>query len=320
MSRGPGVDLARRCPEGRLGEEDPLVVIAEIGVGADQAGGRAIEGDQVAVYRERLGHGLGKKPHPRIVSENDLPAKTLQEGGAPVRIIAGPHPSGGHPAKGDDIHEVAVGIQEIDIHKGETPGLVPQGKLRRLKITVAGQPVAGKIKLGRLIEGNAMINAEHPEEEPFQPVRRDRVGSRGNKVLQERGIVGIQVSGGLIKLSPGGPGLGGKGMGGVDQIGVIPGIVPGRLNGPILQPALDEPRPVLGPEIVAVPGYHGHGGDIVDCPDYAGCVGVKGIGEGPSGYCPRLAGCGLGLYRGFGYGPRFRPSRTEQRPRPGGPD
>ena len=64
----------------RLVEHDSLVVVTEIGGGADQPGGQGVEGDQVAVDRDRLGHGLGKEPRPGIVGQDDLCARALQEG------------------------------------------------------------------------------------------------------------------------------------------------------------------------------------------------------------------------------------------------
>ena len=45
-----------------------------------------------------------------------------------------------------------------------------------------------------------MIDTQHPEEQPFQPVRRVRGSGWVNEVLQKGDIVGIQDSGGFMQL------------------------------------------------------------------------------------------------------------------------
>ena len=53
-------------------------------------------------------------------------------------------------------------------------------------------------------------------------------------------------------------------MGRISQVGVIPGVVSGGLDGLALQLSLNKSRPVLGPQIIVILGDHRQIDDVVD--------------------------------------------------------
>ncbi len=116
------------------------------------------------------------------------------------------------PQKGDDIHEVAVGIHVVEVHEGEAGCFIAEGKLRGLEIIAVGEPGSGKVEIGRLVEHDPVIDAEHPEEEPFQAVRRNGVGPGIFQVREKGGIVRIQNIARLVQFVPARTVLLGKGM------------------------------------------------------------------------------------------------------------
>ena len=122
-------------------EHDTLVVVAEIGGRTNQARVSGIHGQQVTVNSHCLGHGLGKKSHPGIVSQEYLTAATFQEGRAFFRPTDNFLRTRVQFCRlGDNVHNVIEGVYEIDIHEGESGSFVTQGKLRLLQIAAVREP------------------------------------------------------------------------------------------------------------------------------------------------------------------------------------